>query len=244
MYAAIMFGLTFLVAFPGFLIMAQKKAWHLAAYRLTHIWGVVFYKLIGLKVIIENRNTSEWSTPCVYVANHFSYSDIASMPLIAKDACFVGKESISKAPLFGYYFRSLHITVNRESLRDRGKVVQKAIQAIEDGKSLIIFPEGGIRSTNPPYQTTYKDGAFRTAIQTGVPIVPVSLPYNWQLLPDDGKLLIRGNKIKIIVHESISTSNLQEEDIPAIKKKVFDLIENELIKHHPDITNQKNEATI
>ena len=240
-YAAIMFGVTFIVIFPVFFILAQKREWHLKAYKLTHVWGVVYYKLVGLKVEIEDHNKSKWSKPCVYVANHFSYSDIASMPLIANDACFVGKESISKAPLFGYYFRSLHITVNRESLRDRGKVIGKSIQAIEDGKSLFFFPEGGIRSTNPPFQTPYKDGAFRTAIQTEVPIVPVSLPYNWQLLPDDGRLLLRGNKIKIVIHESISTDSMNEDSIPELKQKVFNIIENELIKHHPDIVNKKNE---
>ena len=106
---------------------------------------------------------------------------------------------------------------------------------------LFIFPEGGIKSTNPPFQAPYKDGAFITAIKTGVPIVPVSLPFNWQLLPDDGKLLLRGNQIKIIVHEPIETANLKEEDIPEMKNKVFDIIENELISYHPDISQQMNE---
>ncbi|MEN8250449.1 MAG: lysophospholipid acyltransferase family protein [Bacteroidota bacterium] len=243
-YATILFVLTFLIVFPGFVILAQKKEWHITAYKLTHIWGVVLYKLVGLRVMIEDKNKGEWTKPCIYVANHFSYSDIASMPLITNDACFVGKESISKAPLFGYYFRALHITVNRKSLRDRGKVVGKTIEAIEAGKSLFIFPEGGIRSTNPPYQTPYKDGAFRTAITTGVPVVPVSLPYNWLLMPDDGSMLLRGNKIKIVIHEAISTENMTEEDIPELKKKVFNLIENELIKHNTDKIKEKKVEAI
>lgn len=237
-YAGILFVITFLVVFPAFFLLSLKESWHIYAYKLTTAWGWVFFFLAGIKVEVENRNITPWNKPCVYVANHFSYADIASLPLIANDGCFVGKQSITKAPLFGYYFKSLHITVDRESLRDRARVLANSIAVIKKGKSLFIFPEGGIRSNKPPHQVRYKDGAFRAAISTGVPIIPVTLPYNWQVLPDDGSLLLRGNKIKLIIHQAIETTGLTEDDVAELREKVFAIIEKEL-----KIANGKNYGT-
>jgi len=232
-YAIALFVITFLLLFPFLFLFAQRKNWHKYAYNITHLWGPFYFKLVGIKVKIEDRNANKWPRPCIYVANHFSYFDIASMPLIANDACFVGKQSIKKTPLFGYFFTSLHITVNRQSLRDRAKVFEKSIQAIEMGKSLFIFPEGGIQTTNPPQQVKYKDGAFRLAISTGVPLVPITLLSNWQLMPDDGKFLIRGNYINIVIHEAIETANLNEKDIHALRDQAFNIIQSELLSSNP-----------
>ncbi len=237
-YAAILFFLTFLMFFPAFLLLAQNERWHKYAYRLTRIWGWFYFFLAGIRVTIENQNQQPWSRPCVYVANHFSYADIASIPLLTNDACFVGKQSIAKAPLFGYYFRSLHITVNRASMRDRARVLEESITAIKKGKSLIIFPEGGIRSDNPPYQARYLDGAFRAAIANGVPVVPITLPNNWRVLPDDGKFLLLDHRIAIIVHQAIATDNLTEADVPALRDKVFAIIQQELLQRNKKYLSQ------
>lgn len=231
-YAVVLFVITFLVAFPFLFLFAQKERWHKYAYKLTHLWGVTFFPLVGIRVKTEDRNEEKLLKPCIYVANHFSFSDIIAFPLVADDACFVGKQSIQKAPLFGYFFTSLHITVNRASLRDRAGVIAKSIEAIERGKSLFIFPEGGIRSTNPPHQEKYKDGAFRTAISTGVPIVPVTFPFNWRLLPDDGKYLLKSNYLNIVVHKAIKTTNLTVTDIPDLRDMTQKIIQTELLSRN------------
>ena len=227
-YATIVFIITFLLVFPIFALLAQNKRWHKTAYLITHYWGRIFLVLTGIKLRIENRNKEAWREPCVFVANHFSYADIASVPMLTKGACFVGKQSIQKVPLFGYFFTSLHISLNRESARDRAQVLQRGMAALSEGKSLIIFPEGGIRSKNPPQQVDYKDGAFRMAINKGVPIVPITLPTNYKLMPDDGRLLLRGNKLNIVVHEAIDCRGMNESNLKELKARVFKTIQDEL----------------
>lgn len=228
-YSVIIFTITFMVVFPFLVLFAQKDSWNKYAYKITQAWAIIYFPLIGIFMKIKDYNDEKWDKPCIYVANHFSFVDIAAFPRIANDACFVGKQSIAKAPLFGYFFTSLHITVNRDSMRDRAKVIEKNIEAIKSGKSLFIFPEGGIRSAEPPRQVKYKDGAFRTAIKMGVPIVPVTFLNNWRLFPDDGKFLLRTNKLNIVVHEAIDTSNLNDADIAALRDRAFNIIEEELL---------------
>ncbi len=236
-YLSALFAITFLLLFPAFFVLAQRKSWHRHAYRLTNSWGWFFVSVARIKVEIINKNQVELSKPCIYVANHFSYTDIATMPLIEKNACFVGKLSITKAPLFGYYFKSLHIVVDRKSIRQRAKVIEKNIEAIKEGKSLFMFPEGGIATKNPPYQAAYKDGAFRTAIKMKVPIVPVSLTNNWRMLPDDGKFLIRDNRIRIVIHKAIDTNGLTDENSSELRSKTFDVIQDELINSNKTYLN-------
>ena len=233
-YALLVFVIGFLVVFPLLFLFAQKEDWNIYAYKLSHFWSYAFFFLIGVRVKIENFNNEKLQKPCIYVANHFSFSDIVSFPMVADDACFVGKQSISKAPLFGYFFTSLHIPVNRASLRDRAGVIAKSVEAIKKGKSLFIFPEGGIYAKNPPHQIKYKDGAFRTAISTGVPIVPVTFPFNWKLIPDDGKNLLSSNYLNIVVHKAIDTTILTETDIAELREKTFNIIQEELLSRNKE----------
>ena len=236
-YAAIIFVITFLLLFPLLFLFAQHRRWHKNAYKLTQLWGIIFFPLIGIRVKIEDLNEEKIPKPCIYVANHFSFNDITAFPLIAEDACFVGKQSIGKAPLFGYFFTSLHITVDRSSLRDRASVIAKSVEALGQGKSLFIFPEGGIRTTNPPHQVSYKDGAFRTAILKGVPIVPVTFPFNWQLFPDDGKFLLRGNYLNIVVHKAIDTTNFTDTDIAMLRDMTHEIIQTELLVRNKEFVS-------
>ena len=66
------------------------------------------------------------------------------------------------------------------------------------------------------------------AIDQQVPIVPVTLPFNWKLLPDDGKMLLRGRHIDVIIHPAIDTKGLNEGDIQDLREKVHKIIQAEL----------------
>ena len=101
------------------------------------------------------------------------------------------------------------------------------MDALDEGKSLVIYPEGGIISTNPPELAPFKDGAFMAAIAKQIPIVPVTIPHNWIILPD-GPLLLRAGKIKVIFHEPISTEGYRTNDMDRLRSAVREVIEREL----------------
>jgi 1-acyl-sn-glycerol-3-phosphate acyltransferase len=128
-------------------------------------------------------------------------------------------------------YRKLHITVDRTKLKSRYTTLIESMQAIDDGKSLVIYPEGGILTTNPPEMADFKDGAFRIAIEKQIPIVPVTIPYNWIILPDR-EFVLRWNRIKVIFHEPIFTTGLTLDDVPRLKHQLRVIITNELKKHN------------
>lgn len=74
----------------------------------------------------------------------------------------------------------------------------------------------------------FKNGAFKLAITKQIPIIPVSIPHNWILLPDDGRFLIKWGAMKVVFHEPVETIGLTADDMELLKGKVFNIIQVEL----------------
>ncbi len=164
----------------------------------------------------------------ILCANHFSYLDIPILGLFPLPFKFVGKSSLARIPIFGYMYRTLHITVNRSSYKSRAKSLTKAKDAIEKGFNLGFFPEGGIRSRQYPNMVDFKDGAFKLSMEYNLPIIPVSLPDDYLILADDDLLNIRRKKCRIVYHEPIWPKD--DGDIKQLKDDVFRVIQTALIK--------------
>jgi 1-acyl-sn-glycerol-3-phosphate acyltransferase len=163
-----------------------------------------------------------------------SILDIPTIPLIDKNIAYVGKSELRKIPLFGYVFKIFHIPVDRQNYRSRYNTIIRSKEELDNGKNLAIFPEGGIITTSPPEMVRFKDGPFRIAIEKQVPIVPVTIPFNWIILPDNKKLRLnkRNHKLRIIVHQPIPTNGMTLDDLADLKKTTFNLIDLELKKQN------------
>ena len=136
------------------------------------------------------------------------------------------KASVKNIPLLGYLFAKLHIQVDRSDKDSRAKSILRSKRALDSGRSLFIMPEGGIVSTSiPKMHQPFKDGAFSLAIESGVPIVPISFLNLYESMPD--KMLQWGIP-KVIIHQPITTKGMTKHDIEALKEKVYNTIQTEL----------------
>jgi 1-acyl-sn-glycerol-3-phosphate acyltransferase len=227
-WCAIVFIVLLLLLYPFFLIIIAKKSWHKHCYYLNRIWANTALFLVGIEKQLEGLEHLDKKKQYVYCANHFSLLDIVSFGFAPHSVVYVGKSSLAKVPLFGYMFRQLHVTVNRASPTNAYKALQIAIEKMGEDRSLVMFPEGGILSNKIPEMTRFKEGAFRAAITKQIPLVPVTLPDNWIILPDRKIPLITRGKMRMIYHSPIPTQGLTMEDIPSLKDKVYSIISNEL----------------
>jgi 1-acyl-sn-glycerol-3-phosphate acyltransferase len=125
-YSAVAFLLTFLVIFPLFLICIWVPGWKKYGRKINQYWAKIYFSLIFLPVKIEIQGKIEKGKSYIFLANHFSYLDVAMMGFIPGDVLFVGKASIRKIPLFGYYFKNLHIAVDRDRLKSRAETMRRA----------------------------------------------------------------------------------------------------------------------
>lgn len=230
-YGLLVFSVVFLLMFPLLMLpIVFPRAFHLVGI-INRWWAKLIFIFSFLPFRVEVRGNLRKDRQYIFSPNHFSYLDIPTMGLNPVNTLFVGKNDMEKIPLFGFMYRKLHITVDRSKLKSRFETMVKTLQALDEGKSLVIYPEGGIISTSPPNMASFKDGAFRAAIEKQIPIVPVTIPHNWIILPD-GEFLVHWGVITVIFHEPIETKGLTLEDIPAIKQQVRNIIATELLKQN------------
>jgi 1-acyl-sn-glycerol-3-phosphate acyltransferase len=227
-YGFTIFALLFFLLLPLLLIPMLFPSKFEITGIINRWWAKLLFTFIFIPYKVECRVPLDKKKQYVFCANHFSYLDIPTMGLTPINAIFVGKSEIENVPLFGFMYRRLHITVNRSSLRSRMTTILESIKALEEGKSLLIFPEGGIVTKHPPHMVPFKDGAFRAAIEKQIPLVPVSIPFNWIILPDKEPIRLNRGLVKIIFHEPISTKGLTLESVEELKLKVYNIINHEL----------------
>ena len=221
----------FVLLFPFTYLFLQKEVWKPYAHHVNRLWGKLFFPLVGISFAIDYRFRPEPRGTYVFCANHFSYLDIAVMGVILPNYyAFVGKHGVKKVPLFGYMFTKLHIQVDRAKGASRAYSLSKCLRTLATGRSVMIFPEGGMVSKHPPQlHVPLQKGAFTMAIQQQVPLVPVTLLTNHLLLPDRAPLRMRPGTIRAVVHEPIETIGLTQADVPILTEQWRQVVQSTLL---------------
>lgn len=216
-----------LILFPFIYISIQRKQWHPVGHKLTQLWAKALFFIIGKPLRVIRDFNPEPNGTYVYVANHFSYLDVAvGVALFKNDFSYVGKSSVKKMPLVGYMFQKLHIMVDRNDKNSRSNSLSRGMKSLKEGKSIFIMPEGGILSKNIPQMLhPFKDGAFSMAIANNVPIVPISFTNMYKIMPE---LMIRGGIPRIVIHPPIMTTNKSRADIESLKQEAYETIQTSI----------------
>ncbi|WP_420148333.1 lysophospholipid acyltransferase family protein [Spirosoma sp.] len=220
----------YLVLFPFQFVFLQRNEWKPLAHKINAIWGKLFFLGVGISVRVEYRFKPDPRGVYVICANHFSYLDIAAMGVIIDNYyAFVGKSEVKHIPLLGYMFAKLHVQVDRSQPNSRAYSLAKSIRTLASGRSIMIFPEGGIRAPEPPQMVAFKDGAFKMAIQQQVPIVPITLLNNYQILPDKSPIRFHRHVLRAVIHPPIETVGMTQTDVDRLKQETYQIIDTELM---------------
>ncbi|KAI0776154.1 hypothetical protein BD413DRAFT_470142 [Trametes elegans] len=188
-------------------------------------------RAVGIYLVVEGEEYLE-TRPSVLVGNHQSMIDILYLGRIfPRRASIMAKKELQWSPLLGQF-----MTLSGAVFVDRGnnaRAVRSLTAAGETMKerhsSLWLFPEG-TRSMRPyADMLPFKKGAFHTAIQAQVPIVPVVCENYWRLYR---KGVFESGTLKLSVteyHESvvlppIPTTGMTSADAGALAIRVHDLM--------------------
>jgi 1-acyl-sn-glycerol-3-phosphate acyltransferase len=155
-------------------------------------------------------------------------------------------ESHFKIPIYGWLMKRFgNVPVpNVRGPKDLKRLWRMTQEAIDSGVSLIIFPEA--KRTRHGHVNDFEDGGFRLAQQLGVPIVPVSLVGSFHHLRTEDWIL-RPTTIRVMIHDTIETKGMHKEDVPALKARVKQIIEEpveEWLKEQKDSATAVPQATV
>lgn len=226
--------LIYVLLFPLQYVCLQRESWKPTAHWINRLWGKLLLFCVAMPVRVTYRFRPEPRGCYVFCANHFSYFDIAVMGVVLDNYyAFVGKSDVKHIPLLGYMFAKLHVQVDRSQPNSRAYSLAKSIRTLASGRSIMIFPEGGITSEHPPQMASFKDGAFTMAIQQQVPIVPVTLLNTYRILPDRRPVQFHWHPVRAVVHSPISTVGLTPDDVARLREQTYQIIDAELRKAAP-----------
>ena len=197
-------------------------------YRFARLWAAWILNGMGLirKVTYEER--IPWDRPYIVVANHSSELDVMmSYRIVKSPTVFIGKAELARIPLFGFFFRRSSILVDRNSLASKRQVMEKAARRLERGSGLCIYPEGGIPKDATVLLAPFKNGAFKLAIESGTPILPITFANNRAHFPD----FFHGGRpglLRAHVHAPIEVSGIPLAEQDALSDRVYALLLNQL----------------
>jgi putative phosphoserine phosphatase/1-acylglycerol-3-phosphate O-acyltransferase len=181
----------------GILSKRLGRSPYRSANQLTRLFGDIGSAFAGLDFEIEGLGNLRQERPAIFVFNHQSLLDSMVLAhLLREDVVAMCKKEMADTPIIGHLLRQTDtIFVDRDE-SDQREVLQRALEVLKSGRSLVIAPEGS-RSTLGDIQP-FKHGAFFLARKAGVPIVPIVLHNVKDALPNGG-WLIRPATIRVTV---------------------------------------------
>jgi 1-acyl-sn-glycerol-3-phosphate acyltransferase len=188
---------------------------------------VVHQKLNPLwKFRVSGKIPSDPRRPYVVVANHESFVDILLLSHLPFEMKWMSKSDFFRYPLIGWAMRMAgDIKLERTDAKGGALALAESRDRLDKKVSVMIFAEG-TRSPDGELQQ-FRDGAFRLAIQAGVPILPVAvIGTRDALVKHDWRFGVTDAEARVL--EPISTEGLTKHDVPALRERTRDAIADAL----------------
>lgn len=160
--------------------------------------------------------------PYVAVSNHESFADIFLISHLPWEMKWLSKEAIFKIPIMGWMMRMAgDIAVRRTDRRSRADALEACRDRLRKGVSVMILPEG-TRSPDGAL-LPFHVGAFRLAVDMGLPILPMAVAGTRNAMPK-GSLLFNRATAEVRVLEPIETAGMGPGEVAALRDRVRTLI--------------------
>ena len=195
--------------------------WGNTLMRLNPFWRV---KTTGLEKIRNGRSY-------VLVANHASLSDIVCLFSLNHQFKWLAKKSLFKIPFLGWSMGAMgYIPLERGQYGSIRTSYRQALDWLGRGISILIFPEGTRSRTGE--MGKFKSGAFRLAIESGRPIVPIVLAGTQSVISKGKAAFGNPGTASINVLSPIETKGMKLEEGENLRKRVETLMSEELFRRN------------
>ncbi|HSN09974.1 MAG TPA: lysophospholipid acyltransferase family protein, partial [Hanamia sp.] len=150
----------------------------------------------------------------------------------------LGKAEMNKIPVFGSIYKRGAVSVDRSNPEARSKSLQELVAFVQKKISVFICPEGTFNTTHRPLNNFY-DGAFRIAIETQKPILPILFLDTYDRLNYKSIFSLNPGKCRSVYLSATNTEGLTLEDLPFLKEKIFKQMGEALIRYHASWIKEK-----
>ncbi len=224
-------SLVALLVWPPLTLVVFLVTW---PFDRSHVLTSHFYRLLPAlwsrsfpfwRIRIDGR-WPRGAGPYVVVANHQSFLDIFVLCNIHHEWKWVAKKSLFRIPLFGWGFSLTgSISFDRGDTASALAVMAKCRHYLSERISVMMFPEG-TRSSDGKL-LPFKPGAFKLAVEAGVPVLPIAVSGTAGGMPKGG-IWVHPARITVRILEAVPTAGLRGYDVRKLRDDVHDRIERAL----------------
>jgi 1-acyl-sn-glycerol-3-phosphate acyltransferase len=200
------------------LVTAPFDRGHYHAGRAFRQLAVTCVKLNPLwHFVTDGEAPADPRRPYIAVSNHESYADIFLISHFPWEMKWLSKDTIFKIPVMGWMMRmAKDIPIKRGKRESVVSALQGCRDRLARSVSVMIFPEGTRSHTEE--LLPFKDGAFKLAIEAGVPILPIAVAGTRNCMAK-GSFAFRRARAKARVLPPIPTTGLTPHDIAALRDR-------------------------
>jgi len=207
--ALICFPWTFLTGSADFLYrVAMWLAWT----------GV---RLTGVNVEVRGRERFDPMLTYIYMCNHTSNLDPPIVvPVIPRRTSVLVKKELFRVPVLGRAMRLGDLVPVDRANRDAAIAsVERAGAVMKKGLNMMVFPEG-TRSVDGKL-LPFKKGPFYLAMETGVPVIPMTIVGSHELWPK-GRFGVRKGTVTVVFHEPMDPKQYNDREalMAAVRGKI------------------------
>ena len=184
-------------------------------YRMGVGVGLAGVRLVGVKVEVVGSEKLDWRRTFIFMCNHVSNLDPPIViPVMPRRTSVLVKKELFRVPLLGWAMRLASLVpVDRRNREAAIASLRFAADVLRSGVNMTIWPEG---TRSPDGRLLpFKRGPFHLAMETGVPIVPITLAGTHEIWRK-GEFAIHPGTATVVFHEPID---------PAAYASLEDLIE-------------------
>lgn len=220
-WVGIVFIVSMIFYFPGIVIpFLFGQRFGSIGYFFLRLWSWTFSLLTLIRYRFYGRENIRRNQSYIFVSNHTSFLDLPGLTmLIPGQYRPLAKKELLKIPVFGWITKSAAVVVDRSSPESRKRSMDRLKSLLLHGISILIFPEGTQNRTTQVLQP-FRDGAFRIAIDTQQPVLPLVILGAGPLMPP-GTINLKPGLIRIYSGEEISTTELTTQDTRELKDRTF-----------------------
>lgn len=207
-------------------------------HKLARLWSWLILKTSLSPVTVVHAERLHRLPACVVAPNHVSAMDI---PVLYTELPFpfriVANKNLFSYPFVGWHLRrSGQIAIDRTSPRSTFKSLTSAVEDLNKGLSVVIFPEGGRSRTGK--LMSFLNGAFYLAVKAQAPVLPVAIIGTYEMLPMD-TFHIMPRRLRLVIGEPIPTAGLTTHDLEMLSEKVRAAVEG-LQRKHQDASRERD----
>lgn len=227
-YCIIVIILTLFLRLYLFVIRRTKlrEKYDYYLYKMVNGWARYTLKIIGVKVNIKGLENLPKEN-CLFVSNHQGNADfLVLMSELDKHLGFLAKKEILKIPVIRTWMKEMHcVFIDRENIRESLKAINKGIENLNNGYSMLIFPEGTRSKSHKLGE--FKKGSMKMALKASVPVVPIVIDNSFKVF-EEGKGKLKASIINMSILEPINVSDLTKDEKASLADIVKNKIEKEL----------------